>query len=130
MPITGVPSDYLPIPMPFDGSVSPIDIDTFSFVGSTLQSCHRKNKGRYYWSKLGIIAADETVRNDAVNFFNDYVFKTQGFPSNFSAEGFEKSQELWDIYKSETNQPFCASLTFNQFDVDNLKFEIEFNLGK
>jgi hypothetical protein len=71
----GIPASYLPIPEPFDGTVFPVNTTDFSTVGSTLQKCHRKNKGRYYWSKLGIIAEDKTVRDDAVNFFNDYVLK-------------------------------------------------------
>ena len=68
-------------PAPFDGDgspisgVPPINFTEYRKIASSLQACYQKNKGRYYWSKLGIIAADAEVRQDAVNFFNDYVFK-------------------------------------------------------
>jgi len=77
VPAGTIPEKYLPIPKPFDGDMTilPINMTDFSTVGSTLQTCHRKNKGRYYWSKLGIISSDKAVQDDAVTFFNDYVFK-------------------------------------------------------
>ena len=53
-----------------------------------------------------------------------------GVETTFTAVGYETSEELADIYQNDSNQPFCAALTFNKFDIENLDFEIEFNFGK
>lgn len=97
---------------------------------SSLQKCARKNKGKYYFSKVGIIAEDPNVRKDAVDFFQNYVFKMNGFPSNWTAEPFETEDAAFDTVKNDQDQPFCFAINFKTFDETNNKYDIQYSFNR
>jgi hypothetical protein len=54
---------------------------TFEFNGTTYYNvylspyggCTKKNKARYYFSKIGVVSSDPDLLSDLVQYFNDYV---------------------------------------------------------
>lgn len=73
----------------------------FQSFASSLQKCTHKNKSKYYFSQFAIIAEDETVRNNAIGYFENYVFANNHFPSNYTATGFESQETMFKAYAND-----------------------------
>ena len=40
-----------------------------------------------------VVAEDETIRQDWIDYIENYIFKVNNFPSNWTAEGFATKDE-------------------------------------
>jgi hypothetical protein len=101
-----------------------------TIYASSLQKCYAENKQKYYYSKVAFIAEDEKIRNDGKEFFEKYVFKTNGFPSNFTVETFSSQEDAFTEYKKDEKTPYCFGVTITKFDLKNDDFEVSFSFGK
>jgi hypothetical protein len=88
-----------------------------------------QNKGKYYFSKVAVISADEKVRNDAKTFFDEYVFPHVGI-SNFSADTFSTQDDAFNVVKTANEQPYCFAVNFDTFDLVNNNFKIKYSWNK
>jgi len=62
---------------PRAGGYSPLvahSADEAQTFQSSLLSCAKKNKGRYYYSKIAVISADTELNAQAKAYFEEYVF--------------------------------------------------------
>jgi hypothetical protein len=97
---------------------------------STLQSCQKQNQGKYWFSKIGIVAEDPDVRQDLINYWNDYVLKYQAWPTNWTVEGFANEDALNEIIRDTEDQPYCFAVNVKNFDLVNDQYDIQFNFIK
>ena len=134
---TTIPSEPpLQVNLPFQNVQPYADIDPDSGIPnevymSDIQKCAAQNQGKYYYSKIAVIADDDSVKNDAVQYFTDYVFKLTGLSnSGFVAEGFNSQDDAFDEVKNDNEQPFCFAVYFQTFDVENMNFKIQYSFNK
>ena len=127
-------SQYLDFPLgrfsSFFMNVPPADPTTGQIYVSTLQSCLRQNQDKYWFDHIGIVTEDPALRQDLINYWNDYVLTYHGWPKNWTVQGFETKQELDDIITGVEKQPFCFAVYVKTFDLVNDVYDIQFNMLK
>ena len=126
-----MPSPFMNVPpINIPGSGSNLTDTDFQTFASSLQKCTKQNKAKYHFSEFAVVAADDTVRQNAIGYFQKYVFSNLHFPANWTATGFATPEELTKAYQGEEQQPFCAGVYFKTFDTATQKFEVQFLFGK
>ena len=118
------PSPFMNVlPAKFD----PTGEEPPQIFASSLQKCLSKTSDKYYYSKMMIVAEDEQLRNDAKNYFLNYVFKQNNFPSNWTIDTFASQESAFDDYSTIQQVPYCMGLTFREFDTATDKYKVEFH---
>lgn len=100
--------------------VPPFTLDENNFPSqqyfSDVTGCKAQNKGKYYFSKIAVIAEDQDVQDKASTFFTEYVFPLINM-TDFSVDTFDNQDDAFNEVKTENEQPYCFGVYFEKFDV-------------
>jgi hypothetical protein len=79
--------------------INPVETDPFKIRSSSLQKCLMENQNKYYYDKILIVAEDKALQQDLKTYFEEYVFKSMGFPSNWSVSVYDNQDDGFDYFK-------------------------------
>lgn len=81
--------------------------------------------------RIAIVAEDETVRANAIEYFENYVYPLIGFTEKgFLVEGIATQEELFNAVSDADANPYCLGIYFKTFDLENHEFEIQYSFQK
>jgi len=111
--------------------VFPVNENFTYTYASNLLYCNKKNKAKYFYSKIAVVAEDPTVRQNLVTFFTNYFFTNMKFNQNkWSVDGFATQDDVFNIFNTADEPPYCFAVTFKQFDTTTDNYEVEFSFSK
>jgi hypothetical protein len=67
------------------------------------------------------------LQQNLKDYFEQYVFKVNAFPSNWSVEVFSNQDDAFNDFKKDEKTPYCFGLTFNKFDVKTDEYDVSFH---
>lgn len=83
------------------------------------------------YEKIAIISPDEEIRQNAISYFEEYVFPRIGFAEKgFELEGMKTQEQLFNFVREEDVNPYCLGLHFKTFDLETHQFEVEYSFNK
>jgi len=83
------------------------------------------------YEKIAIISPDDSIRQNAISYFENYVYPRIGFTEKgFKIEGMKTQEQLFNFVKEEEVNPYCLGLYFKTFDLETNQFEIEYSFDR
>lgn len=83
------------------------------------------------YDRIAIISPDDELRQNAISYFENYVYPMIGFKDKgFLVEGMKTQEQLYNFVRDEEVNPYCLGLYFKTFDLETHQFEIEYSFNK
>lgn len=127
-----------------------------SYFSTLLSACGYKNRAKYHYSKVAIVADEEQLGPEAEeigqaakDYFDSYVLninqtalgameelamfvpQLQGLLGpDMQTESFSSMDKLRNILHTENDQPYCFAVELKKFDVHSYDFEFAFSFDK